>query len=45
MVSASGGQGKDVVIIFESDVCDVDMVENPHSVIFEADSCFQAHNI
>ena len=35
----------DVVRIFESDVCDVDMVENPDSVIFDVDSCFQAHNI
>ena len=25
----------DVVRIFESDVCDVDMVENPDSVIFD----------
>ena len=36
---------RDVVRIFESDVCDVDMVENPDSVIFDVDSCFQAHNI
>ena len=40
-----GPTGRDVVRIFESDVCDVDMVENPDSVIFDVDSCFQAHNI
>ena len=32
----------DVVRIFESDVCDVDMVANPDSDIFEVASCFQA---
>ena len=35
----------DVLIFFESDVCDVDMVVNPDSDMCEVDSCFQAHNI